>query len=117
MVTNLRAFLTTALLLILTTGVRTYAEDAANHYPFAAGTIQKLDANARLVTILTPKGSQTLALTDRTYLYRGKDKLTPDKLKVGDSIKINYYTNDTGQAFIRRLKVDQASPSAEHPPQ
>ena len=112
MATNLRAVLITVSLLVFTTGIRAYAGDAYQ-YPFATGTIQKLDINAKLVTILMPKGSQTMAWTDRTYLYRGKDKLTPDKLKIGDSIKINYYTNETGKAFIRRLKVDRPSPPEE----
>jgi len=111
---NLRAFLTTALLFTSTAGSRTYAEDAANHYPFAAGTIQKLDASAKLVTILTPKGPQTLGFTDRTYLYRGKEKISPDNLKIGDSIKVNYFTNETGKAIIRRLKVAPPSAPEEH---
>ena len=110
---NVRAFLTTSFLFLFTVEGHTYAEDAANRYPFAAGTIQKLDANAKSVTILTPKGPQTLTLTERTYLYRGKEKLTPDKLKIGDLIKINYYTNETGKAFIRRLKVNVPPPPEE----
>ena len=111
---NPRAFLTTALLFTFAAGGRTFAEDAANHYPFAAGSIQKLDASAKLVTILTPKGPQTLAWTDRTYLYRGKEKISADNLKIGDSIKINYFTNETGKAIIRRLKVASPSPPEDH---
>jgi Cu/Ag efflux protein CusF len=81
------------------------ADDPGNHYPFAAGTIKSVDASGKLLTITTPAGTQTLGVTERTYLFRGKEKLTADKLKVGEVVKINYYTNETGQAFIRRLKV------------
>jgi hypothetical protein len=98
----LRAFLVVASLLVL---MPARADDAGNHYPFAAGTIRKVDASGKLLIIATPAGSQTLAVTERTYLFRGKEKLTVDRLKVGEVVKINYYTNETGQAFIRRLKV------------
>jgi hypothetical protein len=99
-------------LLVATAVLPARAEDLANHYPFAAGTIQKVDPSGQLLTILTPKGSQTLAVTERTYFYRGKEKLTIDKLQIGDAVKINYYTNETGQAFVRRLKVAEAPPPA-----
>jgi Cu/Ag efflux protein CusF len=98
----LRALLVAVLLLVL---VPAWADDPGNHYPFAAGTIQKVDARGKVLTIVTPAGPRTLAVTERTYLFRGKERLTADKLKVGEAVKINYYTNETGQAFIRRLKV------------
>jgi hypothetical protein len=108
----MRALLAASLLLAT---VVTGADDPGNQYPFAAGKIQNVDASGQLLTITTPKGSKTMALTERTYLYRGKEKLTVDKLKIGDPVKINYYTNETGQAFIRRLKV-AVPPGAESPP-
>jgi hypothetical protein len=98
----LRAFLVIAFVLSLAS-VR--ADDPGNHYPFAAGTIKNVDPSGRLLTITTPAGPQTLGVTERTYLFRGKEKLTADQLKVGEAVKINYYTNETGQAYIRRLKV------------
>jgi Cu/Ag efflux protein CusF len=79
-------------------------------YPFAKGIIEKLDLAARRITVKTDRGPRAFDLTSRTYVFRGKEKLTLDKLKLGDSIKLNYYTNDLGQALIRRIKVDQPEP-------
>ena len=85
-------------------------------YPFAKGAIARLDVTGKLITITSSDGSQTFAATDHTYLFRGPDKITLAKLKIGDTVKINYYTNETGQAFIRRLKIDQPEPPEEHAP-
>lgn len=108
---TLRSFLVTLFLTAVTAGA---VDDPSNHYPFAAGTIQKLDIDAKSLTFLTTNGPQTMTVSDRTYMFRGKDKLTFDKLKVGDPIKINYSTNATGQAVIRRLKVNLPPLPEEH---
>jgi hypothetical protein len=103
------------LLILVALAVVTYAEDPGNHFPFAAGKIERLDAGLRQLIIHTPTGSQTFAVTERTYVYRGKEKLSFEKLRIGDAIKLNYYTNETGHAFIRRIKVDQPPPPEEPP--
>lgn len=113
---NARALLRLIATVALVAGFSASAQETANRYPFAKGTIEKLDATAKTVTLATPSGTRTFALTERTYVYRGKEKLGLDKLKIGDAIKINYYTNETGQAFIRRLKVDQPEPPEERTP-
>ena len=79
-------------------------------YPFAKGIIEKLDLAAQRITLTTKQGPRAFDLAPRTYIFRGKEKLTPDKLKPGDSIKLNYYTNDLGRALIRRIKVDLPEP-------
>jgi hypothetical protein len=88
------------------------AEDAANRYPFAKGTIEKLDSAGKEIILKTAIGTRTFEVNDRTYYYRGSEKLTYGKLRVGYPIKLNYYTNETGQAVVRRLKVD----TTETPP-
>jgi hypothetical protein len=113
-VVTVRALLLIASLTVALT-VLVRAEDPANIYPFAAGTIQTVDKSGKVFTIITAKGPLTIALTDRTYLYRGKEKLAADKLKIGDSIKINYFTNETGQVFVRRLKVSPTNSPPESP--
>jgi Cu/Ag efflux protein CusF len=110
---KLRTFFAIALLLTFAPARLSRAKSAIYRYPFAAGTIEKLDPYTRRIILDTTKGAQTLIVTDRTYLFRGKEKLTFDKLKVGESVKVNYYTNETGQAFIRRLKVDLPPPAEE----
>jgi Cu/Ag efflux protein CusF len=115
-VATLRAlFVITSLVAAIAVPARARAENPSNIYPFAAGTIQTIDKSSKVVTLATAKGPLTVALTDRTYIYRGKEKWAADKLQVGDLVKINYYTNDTGKAFVRRLKVGQVDPPAETP--
>ena len=112
MVTILRAFLITALLLVFTTGVRTLAVEATNQYPFAAGTIQKVDAQTKLVSILTTNGPQLFLMTDRTYIFRDKEKLSFDKLKVGDIVRLSYSTNETGKTIVRlKIKSPEQHPA------
>jgi Cu/Ag efflux protein CusF len=89
---------------------QTKSKKLVDTYPFAKGTIEKLDLAAKRITVKTDRGPRGFDVTPRTYIFRGKDKLTLDKLKLGDSIKLNYYTNDLGQALIRRIKVDLPEP-------
>lgn len=82
---------------------------ADDRYPFAGGPIVRLDAASKQITLQTGATPKRFTVTDQTYLLNGTERLSFDKLKLGDSVKINYYTNETGQALIRRLKID-------HPP-
>ncbi len=78
-----------------------WSQDSGNHYPFAGGKIEALDPVAKQITI----SSRSFAVTNTTYLIANGAKTTFDKLKVGDPVKLNYFTNTTGQAIIRRLKI------------
>jgi len=78
-----------------------WSQDSVNHYPFAGGKIEALDLVAKQITI----SSRPFAVTNTTYLIANGAKITFDKLKVGDPVKLNYFTNTTGQAIIRRLKI------------
>ena len=77
------------------------SQDSGNHYPFAGGKIEALDPVAKQITI----NNRPFAVTNTTYLIANGAKITFDKLKVGDPVKLNYFTNTTGQAIIRRLKI------------
>ncbi len=101
--------------LLLGSNAITFADDAIYRYPFAKGTVEKLETDARILTVATALGQLTLVVTDRTYFFRGKDKIAATKLKVGDTVKLNYYTNEVGRAFVRRLKVEVPEPAAELP--
>jgi Cu/Ag efflux protein CusF len=103
------------LLLALAGPLPARAEDAANIYPFAKGTIEKLDPTGQQIILKTTLGTRTFAVNARTYMFRGKEKLTFEKLKIGYPIKLNYSTNETGQAVVRRLKVDVAEPAPPSP--
>lgn len=81
------------------------AAEIGNSYPFAAGSIEALDLATKQITVKTPKGSRAFVVTNSTYLIAGGARTSFNKLKVGDPVKINYFTNTTPQAIIRRLKV------------
>ena len=87
----MNASLLTGLLLgtLLTSGPA-FSQNAMYRYPFAKGAIARLDAAAKLITISTADGSQTFAVTDHTYLFRGPDKITLAKLRIGETVKISY---------------------------
>ena len=87
------------------------AEDIGNNYPFASGRIDNLDLAAKQLTVVTPKGPRIFVVTNSTYLIASGVRTTLDKLKVGDPVKINYFTNAAPQAIIRRLKVTPPEPS------
>ena len=93
-----------------------FTAEMLDRYPFAKGVIEKLNVAAGQIILAESDGPLKFAINDRTYLFRGKDKITLDKLKVGEPVKINYFTNETGQAIIRRLKIDLATPEPETPP-
>jgi Cu/Ag efflux protein CusF len=77
----------------------------------AKGVLVKLEVNARRITLKTDDGLRTFQLTPRTYIFRGKEKLSADKLLLGEEIKLTYYTNDLGQTIVRRIKVAPTEPN------
>ena len=97
--------LTSGLVTLLLAG-HLHAED---RYPFAAGPIFRVEPEARQIMIKDGAATRSYFVTDQSYLLDGNTRLSLDKLKPGLPVKLNYYTNDTGRALIRRLKVD-------HPP-
>ena len=86
------------------------AQKADNQYPFAAGPITGLDSATKTITIQTPPVARTFSVTNNTYLIAVGAVIPFEKLKVGDPVKLNYFTNQTGQAIIRRLKVVEPTP-------
>jgi hypothetical protein len=92
------------------------AEDPANRYPFAKGTIDRLDPAGKQIALRTAAGVRTFEVNDRTYMFLGTEKLTFAKLKLGYPVKLSYITNETGQAIVRRLKVDFPEPPPPAPP-
>jgi hypothetical protein len=74
--------------------------------PFAKGTIQRLELPAKQLTVKTATGAERFLLTDTTYIFRGKTKITADQLKIGELIRLSFYTNNVGDTLVRRIKVD-----------
>ena len=87
------------------------ADEIGNSYPFAGGRIDNLDLAAKQITVVTSQGPRLFLVTNSTYLIAGGVRTTLDKLKVGDPVRLNYFTNTVAQAIIRRLKVTPPEPS------
>ena len=81
------------------------AQDPGDKYPFAKCKIEQTDIVAKQIIIKTLLGDRAFTVTNATYLIADKAVTTFDKLKPGMPVKLNYFTNETGQAIIRRLKV------------
>jgi hypothetical protein len=73
--------------------------------PFAKGTLQAHDLLRHSLKVKTEDGVRTFTYTDRTYVFRGKDKITPDKLMIGESIALSFYTEADGRVLVKRIKA------------
>ena len=73
--------------------------------PFAKGPIEKIDLANKRLTLKTRDGTETIAWTERTYVFRGKEKISPDKLKQGEIIAVRFYTDEQGQLVAQRIKA------------
>lgn len=105
-----RAFAVVGIVLLgfaLATGPRASAAPRTNSpSPFAKGTITELDQRRQALTILTKKGKlASFGWTDRTYIFLGKQKLSADKLVVGDRVAIRHDNGPDGQRLVVRMKV------------
>jgi hypothetical protein len=73
--------------------------------PFAKGVLQANDLLRRLLKLKTEDGVRTFAYTEHTYIFRGKEKITPDKLVVGETIALKFYTDKEGRVLVYRIKA------------
>ncbi len=74
--------------------------------PFARGTVVQIDSKSGELHLKTPDGDRTYFLTPRTYIFRGEERLTVDKLKPGDYLKLRVAADPTGRVTVVRIKVD-----------
>lgn len=81
---------------------------AHRRYPFAKGPLEAIDLGRHTVTVKTKEGVQTFTMNDRTAIFRAKDKITADKLKIGEVIALSFYESEQGRIFVRRIKVAPA---------
>jgi len=73
--------------------------------PFAKGTIESVDLLRHQLKLKTVDGIRTFTYTANTYIFRGKEKITPDGLKTGETIALRVYTDPDGQVLVRRIKA------------
>ena len=82
--------------------------------PFAKGTLTDIDFRLHTLKLRTVDGVRTFAYTERTYIFRGKDKVAMDNLKVGEIIAVRFNTDKDGVDTVVRIKA-YGSPTPEEP--
>lgn len=78
--------------------------------PFAKGPVARIDLINKQLTLKLKDGEHTFTITDQTYIFRGKEKITADKLKLGEIIALSFYTDAAGRTLVRRIKAPEVAP-------
>jgi hypothetical protein len=73
--------------------------------PFAKGTLVANDLLRRVLKIKSKDGTRTFFYTEHTYIFRGKEKITADKLILGEIIALRFDRDSEGRAVVRRIKA------------
>jgi hypothetical protein len=73
--------------------------------PFAKGPIRELDPMRKTVVIETRDGLVMFVVTDRTLIFRGPEKLTLDKLALGDILAVRFNTDADDRKVVSHAKV------------
>jgi len=92
--------------------VREEARQQRARRPIAKGTLQAVDLLRRQLKLKTEDGVHTFTYTARTYIFRDREKITADKLKVGEVIAVRFDTDKDGNRTLTRIKTDNPTPSA-----
>ncbi len=73
--------------------------------PFAKGYAEKIELFPKRLTLRTREATQTFGWNDRTYFFRGKQKIVPEQINTGDLIALRFTATPDGALLIQRLKV------------
>jgi len=84
--------------------------------PIAKGTIKEIDLLRHQLKLTTEDGPRTFTYTSRTYIFRDKEKITADNLKVGEVIALRFNTDKDGNVVVLRIKARTPSELMEPPP-
>ena len=82
----------------------------------AKGTIKEIDLLRRQIKVTTEDGLRTFTYTSRTYIFRDKEKIAADNLKVGEVIALRFNTDKDGNVLVLRIKARTPSELMEPPP-
>jgi Cu/Ag efflux protein CusF len=84
---------------------REQARQQRQNLPFAKGTLKGIDFLRHELKLKTVDGVRTFTYTPRTYIFRDKDKVTVDKLKIGEIIALSFNTGNDGVSTVVRIKA------------
>jgi hypothetical protein len=73
--------------------------------PFAKGALTDIDFQRHELKVKTADGVQKFFYTPRTYIFRDKDKITVDKLKIGEIIAVRFTTDNNDINTLVRIKA------------
>jgi len=82
----------------------------------AKGMIKEIDLLRHQVKLTTEDGVRTFTYTSRTYIFRDKEKITVDGLKVGEVVALRFNTDKDGNVLVSRIKARTPSELMEPPP-
>ena len=96
---------------------REEAQQRQAKLPFAKGTLDSIDLLRHQLKLKTADGLRTFTYTPYTYVFRGKEKITPEGLKTGETIALRFYTDNEGNVLVRRIKAyGTTQPAPAEPP-
>jgi len=84
--------------------------------PVAKGILAEVDLLRHQLKLKTEDGMRTFTYTLQTYMFRDKDKITVDKLKVGEVIALRFTTDKDGNTTVTRVKAEGPPLAADTPP-
>ena len=93
-------------------------EEAKEHrasLPIAKGVLKEVDLLRRQLKLAIGDGVRTFTYTEKTYIFRDKDKITVDKLKRGEIIAVRFNTDKDGIATVIRIKAQGSASSTNQP--
>jgi Cu/Ag efflux protein CusF len=71
----------------------------------AKGTIKEIDLLRHQLKLVTEDGLRTFTYTSRTYIFRDKEKITADNLKLGEVIALSFNADKDGTVLVQRIKT------------
>jgi Cu/Ag efflux protein CusF len=81
----------------------------------AKGVIKEIDLLRHQIKLTTEDGLRTFTYTSRTYIFRDKEKIGVDNLKVGEIIALRFNTDKDGNVLVLRIKARTPSELMEPP--
>ena len=98
-----------------TESAREEAKERRARQPIAKGVLKEVDLLRRQLKLAIGDGVRTFTYTEKTYVFRDKDKITVDKLKRGEIIAVRFDTDKDGNATVIRIKVQGSAVSTNQP--
>jgi Cu/Ag efflux protein CusF len=81
----------------------------------AKGVLKEIDLLRHQVKLMTEDGLRTFTYTSRTYIFRDKEKITVDNLKVGEIVALRFDMDKDGNVLALLIKARTPSELMEPP--